>query len=385
MTTNEEQYKMLDYLSGDMSPEEKQAFDAWVSSSQEREEHFKQICRQFHSINWSQHWDSIDEGGAYKRIRQASKRRQLYIRVVRYAVVAIIVLGLGFHIFQQEYFQSQPTIFTTIPIPGDRRPVLTLHNGQSVVLADKGQTIAGSADGVRIELRDSGLLEYLPMADTATGSLNYNTLEVPNGCEFSLVLADGSRVWLNAGSSLKYPERFSNEKREVALEGEAYFEVTPNPKIPFIVHSGAMELEVLGTSFNIEAYPGEEKILTTLLTGSIAQRFTEQGKRIVLLPSQQSVYTIATGNTQVRKADLESVLAWRQEKFIARDERLEDILHKMGRWYGFRTVFTNPALKEERFHLHCPRYKELQAVLNTIQETQGIRFDIHENTVYVSR
>ena len=131
----------------------------------------------------------------------------------------------------------------------------------------------GSSSKVNILQHDSGSLSYTPIRDTVPIKITYHTLTVPKGCEFSLTLSDGSHVWLNAGSKLKYPEVFAGDHREVYLEGEAYFEVTRNEQASFSVHTRDMNLQVLGTSFNIKAYPDETETVTTLLSGSIEQHY----------------------------------------------------------------------------------------------------------------
>ena len=191
-------------------------------------------------------------------------------------------------------------------------------------------------------------------------------------------------MWLNAGSSLRYPEAFVGGQREVWLAGEGYFEVECDERRPFVVRTEGMDLRVLGTSFDISAYPDDPAITTTLLTGSVSQKF-ESGRQTLLRPSQQSVYTVATGTARLQAADIDAVLAWKNGKFIARDERLEDILRRLGRWYDFQVVYTHPRLKDMRFHIHCERYEKVMDILERVQETYGIRFMEHNGTIYVSQ
>lgn len=393
MNTNEEREKMLDYLSGDISPEGRKEFDAWLKASTEREQRFKRLCRKWKRASWSERWHEIDEEAGFVRVWRRLRIHRRHLRMVRYAAAVILACGAGMTAFwmQRQENPKQEMQLSSVPKPGERLPVLTLGNGQSVVLADNVQAIAATGGGVHIALKQAGQLEYVAGADTPAEAVApeektvWNTLEVPKGCEFSVALADGSRVWLNAESKLKYPERFTGSRREVELVGEGYFEVAPRADRPFVVRSGEMELRVLGTVFNISAYPEMRELVTTLITGSVAQRFGGSTDEVVLTPSFQSVYSRNDGRVEVHRADLEEVLAWKNEKFVARNERLEDIFRMLARWYDFEVSYTDPSLKEMRFHLHCPRYGDIGRVLATLQATQGIRFTVYQGTVYVSK
>ena len=268
-------------------------------------------------------------------------------------------------------------IFRTSATPIEGSPV-------TIPYANEPQQVIAGTPAIDIRQTDSARLEYTPVSDTMDSEIHYNTLSVPKGCEFSLALADGTRIWVNAGSTLRYPERFAPGKREVFLSGEAYFEVARDTANPFFVKTDRMQLQVLGTSFDISAYPDDPAITTTLLTGSVSQKF-ESGRQTLLRPSQQSVYTVATGTARLQAADIDAVLAWKNGKFIARDERLEDILRRLGRWYDFQVVYTHPRLKDMRFHIHCERYEKVMDILERVQETYGIRFMEHNGTIYVSQ
>ena len=190
---------------------------------------------------------------------------------------------------------------------------------------------------------------------------------------------------MNAGSSLKYPETFSNGERRVYLEGEAYFEVEHDENAPFIVNTKAMDLQVLGTSFNIKAYDDESMVITTLVTGKIRQEFPEAGKNITLTPSRQSVFDRVSGELKTQQADVRAALAWKDGKIIANDERLEDIFRRLSRWYDFKVVYSQPSLKDVRFYLHSNRYAEVHTILEYLQTTKGIHFTYAEKTIYVSQ
>ena len=215
--------------------------------------------------------------------------------------------------------------------------------------------------------------------------LTGNTITVPAGQHIDVQLPDGTKVWLNASSRLTYPETFDRRERRVTLEGEAYFEVTRNEQASFSVHTRDMNLQVLGTSFNIKAYPDETETVTTLLSGSIEQHYPSSRQTLRLLPSQQSHFDCHTGNLQILEADPEEVLAWKNGKFIARDKTLEEIFRELTRWYDFEVVFTRPALRQLRFHLHTNRYASIREILDNLQSTNGIHFSYIGNKIYISQ
>lgn len=382
--TEEEQRYITDYLSGNLDPEERKRFSQWLKERPERQEAFRETGRTALRARWSGRWTQTDAGKAFARVQKRLHTRRLYRRMVQYAAVVLVAATAGIFLLRQEGTPTETPLVSTLPHPDNHRPVLTLHNGQSIVLSNELQQVIAGTPAIDIRQTDSARLEYTPVSDTMDSEIHYNTLSVPKGCEFSLALSDGTRIWVNAGSTLRYPERFAPGKREVFLSGEAYFEVAPDKANPFYVTTERMQLQVLGTSFDVSAYPDDPVLTATLITGSVAQEF-ENGERVMLRPSWQSVYAVAEGTHRVQEADVDAVLAWKNGKFIARDERLEDILQRLSRWYDFQVVYTQPRLKDIRFHIHCERYENVMDILEQVQETYGIRFMEHNGTIYVSQ
>lgn len=184
----------------------------------------------------------------------------------------------------------------------------------------------------------------------------YNTLEVPRGGEYDLVLEDGTRVWLNADSRLKYPVVFPGSERRVMLEGEAYFEVARDTNRPFLVETGVQSLRVLGTAFNVCAYPDEPDIYTTLVHGSVALSTGGQGHECVLVPGEQAVCHVHNGSFTVGKVDVSQVAAWKKGLFVFENQNLEQIMLKLARWYNVTVFFRNEAAKTIEFRGNLPKY-----------------------------
>ena len=252
MNISDPKQQIQDYLAGQMSPEEEKQFDSWLKQNPEGQKLFKQSAKDYQAIRWAGQWDKPDEKQAYAQLQQRLHKHRLYSGLWKYAALFFLLLGCGIFFWQRHI--PQPLPLASVESRANHKfPTLTLSNGQQVLLADTLQIISGSSSKVNILQHDSGSLSYTPIRDTVPIKITYHTLTVPKGCEFSLTLSDGSRVWLNAGSKLKYPEVFAGDHREVYLEGEAYFEVARNEQASFSVYTRDMNLQVLGTSFNIKA------------------------------------------------------------------------------------------------------------------------------------
>lgn len=383
MNISDPKQQIQDYLAGQMSPEEEKQFDSWLEQNPEGQKLFKQSAKDYQMIRWTEQWDIPDEKQAYTQLKHRLYKHRLYTGLWKYAALFFLLLGSGIFFWQQRI--PQPLPFASVESPANHKfPTLTLSDGQQVLLADTQQIINGASSKVNILQHDPGSLSYTPIRDTAPIKITYHTLTVPKGCEFTLTLSDGSRIWLNAGSKLKYPEILASDHREVYLEGEAYFEVARNEQASFSVHTRDMNLQVLGTSFNIKAYPDETETVTTLFTGSIEQHYPYTRQTLRLLPLQQSHFDYSTGNLQILEADPEEVLAWKNGKFIARDKTLEEIFRELTRWYDFEVVFIHPTLRQVRFHLHTNRYATIREILDNLQSTNGIHFSYIDNKIYIS-
>lgn len=385
MNKDEKEMRIREYLSGELSKAEEREFNEWLAGDMDAQRIFAERVKEFHLVRWAKRWEAIDNDEARKQVVGRVRRHRLRVGIVRYAAVIAVILVSGLTVWNWQQRSPEPAALTVISVPAANVPILKLADGKEIPISPRNTAIIRSTRRVDIQLADSGRLEYVAKSDSIAGQVEYNTLVVPRGCEFNLVLADGSRVWLNAGSSLKYPETFSNGERRVYLNGEAYFEVEHDAEAPFIVNTESMDLQVLGTSFNIKAYDDESMVITTLVTGKIRQEFPEVGKDITLTPSRQSIFDRVSGKLETKQADVREILAWKEGKIIANDERLEDIFRQLSRWYDFKVVYTRPSLKDVRFYLHSNRYAEVKTILEYLQTTKGIRFTYADKTIYVSQ
>lgn len=263
-------------------------------------------------------------------------------------------------------------------LPGGAKAILTLDNGETVYLDENADGRQLQLAGKQIQI-DSTTLNYSAAdGQVVQSALVYNKVEVPQGGEYTLVLNDGTKVHLNSMSSLRFPLTFEAGKREVELAGEAYFEVNKTGH-PFIVSTQGMQIEVLGTTFNISAYPGEE-YQATLVSGSVKVD-TGEGQSLVLKPSQQASLIPGSGNIQVRTVDTAFYTSWVKGKINFKDQRLEDIMRILSRWYNIEVDYSDEALKNLRFGCYVNRYEEIAPFLELLEATENIHVKINGKTI----
>jgi len=266
--------------------------------------------------------------------------------------------------------------------PGDK-VILILNDGsqrsllpwKSFVLKE-GNSIIHST-GEKLEYTQSG-------KDTNKGEIKYNTLKISRGATFCLRLSDGTRVWLNAESSLRYPVLFTEKERSVELTGEAYFEVAKNEQAPFLVTSGNQVVKVLGTHFNISSYTENKFIYTTLLKGEV-EVFQKDNphNQCILIPNRQSVFSKQDHSVSSHTVDASVFVAWKEGRFVFDNESLENIMQTLSRWYDLKIVFTNPYKKQIRFTGNLKRTVNINGILSKIQKTEEVKFRVNNKTITV--
>ncbi|MEL1255232.1 FecR domain-containing protein [Flavobacterium sp. DGU38] len=306
----------------------------------------------------------------------------------RVAVAASIALLLGTGVFyfakpkEQQLHQvvEKPKDIA----PGGTRGILTLSNGKQIVLSDISakDTIAKEGDEVTIKMDANGVITYVinPDAEVSADDANsFNTLSTPTGGQYNIVLADGTKVFLNTVSSIKYPTRFNGDQRVVELEGEAYFEVAKNKEKPFIVKSENQAIEVLGTHFNIHAYNNEPIVKTTLLEGSVAVTYKNQ--KAVLKPGQQSNVSDKFNRIAIRQVDTESAIAWKNGRFKFDNADLKSVMKQLERWYGIKVEYRGD-VSDVRFNGGTFMNKNLSEVLKVL-ELSNIKFKVEGKTIIV--
>lgn len=263
-------------------------------------------------------------------------------------------------------------------LPGGDKAMLTLADGSQIVLDSAGNGILAEQGNTKIIKQQDGQLVY-NAAGAGTDVIAYNTLTTPRGGQYKITLPDGSKVWLNAASSLKYPAAFTGNDRKVEITGEAYFEVAKDASKPFKVQVNQMEVEVLGTHFNINGYGDEEVIRTTLLEGSVKIN-TAAGSNL-LKPGQQAQLQKTGRIKLINDADLEETMAWKDGNFQFENSDIKTVMRQLSRWYDVEIEYKGTVSKH--FIGTISRDVNLSKVLAMLQQTGEVKFKIEGKKVVV--
>ncbi|MDQ0641220.1 transmembrane sensor [Pedobacter sp. W3I1] len=300
-----------------------------------------------------------------------------FISTVAAAIVVLLLGGLYFFKTRNESVDKR---YANDVQPGSNKAILTLADGRKINLDNSNTGELAKLDGISIQKAANGLLVFsvLKGADRKS-AVSYSTIETPLGGQYQVNLPDGTKVWLNAGSKLKFPNRFDGLKRNVELNGEAYFEVAKDKVHAFLVNSGSQEVEVLGTHFNINSYSNEPVIKTTLLEGSVKLRNADTEK--IIAPNEQAILT--GNNFDVKQVDASTAIDWKNGEFRFKDEGLKSILRKLSRWYGVDFVLENRLDNLPSFSGSVSRFDQISVVLKMLEETGNIKFYINGKVITV--
>jgi ferric-dicitrate binding protein FerR (iron transport regulator) len=305
-----------------------------------------------------------------------------WMRIAAAAVVILFISGVSYWIITKEKHKTTaaavPQVKSPQILPGGNHAVLTMADGSTIVLdrIQNGKIQHGSAT----INKQNGLLVYDGSAPLKAGvPVTYNTLSTPRGGQYQVVLPDGSRVWLNASSSLHFPTAFVGEQREVELTGEAYFEVAKNKEKPFHVKVNGMQVEVLGTHFNVNAYPDEDAVRTSLLEGSV--KITNESESGMLKPGQQGVLKKNNKKIEIKSADMDEVIAWKNGLFQFDGADITTILREIGRWYNVDIIYAGK-VPVRSFEGKISREAQLSDVLK-ILELSNVKFDVEGKKIIV--
>lgn len=314
--------------------------------------------------------------------KQRAKYKTTRLRILSAAATLFIIASAGLAYINWDHFSKpQSPQYTTKITPGTVGATLTLSDGKKIKLSEATNGELANEAGVHVIKMDDGTLLY-EIKEKGTGENKINTLTTNKGETYKVRLPDGTMVWLNAASSLKYPSSFINPKhRIVELTGEAYFEVTSDKSHPFFVKTARQNVEVLGTHFNVKAYPEENLVRTTLVEGSVKVSTATQSK--LIKPGEQISLT-EKEELLIATIDTRQAIAWKNDEFMFDDEPIEQVMNTIGRWYNIQVVYKGPK-PIERFGGGISRFDDVAKVLKMLQGTGAVHFDIQGRTIYVSK
>jgi ferric-dicitrate binding protein FerR (iron transport regulator) len=371
-------------IKNNISLAEEKQLQQWVNESQANAAFYSKMLKDhtlieklndYELFNKEIAWKSID-----KKLFKAKVIRLNFKKVLRYAAVLIpfvMLISGGIYWWNQQSY-SFANIDETIK-PFEQKATLILANGKTVNLQNKTTTNIEEG-GVQL-INQKDLLTYSINKEVKElKALVYNTLVTPKGGSYQLTMSDGTEVWLNANTSIKYPVQFTDSTREVFLEGEAFFDVQHNGK-PFIVNTPETDIRVLGTSFNVSAYENEPYTSTTLVEGSVKLSTTQMEQ--VLKPNEQANVLKNKTDIQIKPVNTDLYTSWVRGKVEFEEESLEAVMRRLSRLYNFEYQFDNEAAKDYHFTARIDNSQPISTILKMLEMTTDVEFNLKDNTIII--
>lgn len=365
-------------LNGQLSEKEQEQLDEWISASHKHEAYYKDALK-FYELGEKPVDISRSSLRKLKSKVGFATPLRTYRRYYAAAACGLILLSSVF-LWQQVLHQIHPANQVSQEYLKSGKEVMLITSTGDKVLLSNDQISEVKDDHAVVSSLDNGL-KYLAK-DTGDGPINFNTLVIPRGEFFNLELADGTKVWLNSESVLKYPSKFRAGSRNVDLVGEAYFEVAKDPDNPFYLTSGSQTISVLGTAFNVTAYPDEPNLLTTLVEGSVKVE-DDRGESELLTPGDQLVLNKNSGQMSKSIVEVHKFISWKDGILMFEDLELEFILQKVSRWYDVQLFYENEMAARKKFTGRIKRYDNVSKSLDMLKATGTVDFKISGDAVII--
>ncbi len=375
----------------ELSNSDKKKLDHWLESERENSILYEQL-KEYNHLERITFFNKLNKSLAWKNIRTATyKQKTIGIKtILRYAAVLLLPIAIATILIWESIPNTDNNPISEINIPagyskavlkmGDGR-IIDLEKAKTIRLKDKDGTII-SSDSKTLSFKAPNTIEEKLLPPVM------EEISIPRKGEYKTVLPDGTKVWLNSETVLKFPSRFTGKERNVTLKkGEAYFEVTHDKDRPFILTTEKSKVKVLGTSFNIRAYEDEVNNLTTLIEGSveIQHRYDDLSKTI-LKPGEQALITSVNRRIKIKKVETNYYTAWTEGKFAFYNERLDNILTRLERWYDIDMDFLHEEAKAYRFTGNLPRYDNISVILKMLEDVYTkIEFNYVDNKIFVRK
>lgn len=330
--------------------------------------------------------NQLNTNSSWKKVEKhilEKKRKSRHLTWWSSAAAVAIIITFTYILMPK----SQPARTPLLPVAeaktGSSKAILITPEGKQFSLSQQDSSQTLELGNGFIAINKGNVVEYMEFSTPPAQQKNKNNIiQVPRGGEYELILPDGTHIWLNSDSELSFPLQFDSTKREVSLSGEAYFDVTKDPQKPFTVKlSGGIEVKVLGTQFNVQAYPDEKTIETTLCEGSV--NVSDGTKEATLTPSLQAVYSKTNKSITTRKVDIRLYTSWKKGLFVFENKPLEEIMTTLSRWYNINVFYANQTVKTYHFTGDLERYGDFRKALGMIEKATSIRFVINGNNIMV--
>lgn len=368
-------------LRGTATEAQQRNVEAWLKESAAHREEYQEYCQAYYQLTYAAQWPLINVRAASYKVNGliSSRKRRIILRYICAGVAALLAVFFAVNFLlrssgAEQMEQHSPELAKS----GEKKAVLTLANGQKMDLSS-GNVKVDLDGAVAVGDGESGLKYSL--SDNAKTGIEYNTLSVPRGGEYRLTLSDGTRVWLNSETELKYPVVFNSDNREVFVSGEAFFEVTKDANRCFIVHTERTTTTVRGTSFNVMAYREESMSEITLVEGLVDVQAGQVLKRIT--PGRQVCVDNRSLGVTEREVNVSFYSSWKDGLFDFEGLTLEELAVKLGRWYDVDFFFVNKEVRNKKFTGAVKRNNTLEFMLDFVEKTSDVRFDVKGKTVSV--
>ena len=375
-------------MAGELSDEELQLLDEWRMTSARNHQLYDRIVSRERREAKRRHFTAFDKvsgwQGYSKKLKETEKKVIRWRVFLRYAAILLIPLSATVYGVLRSGEETVSLADLNAITPGGTRAELVLPSGEVVDLVAKSGVISRGENTV---INNEGkTLSYKSIGNQAPmDSLRYNEVIVPKGGEYQLVLSDGTLVYLNSMTKIRFPERFSEKCREVEVCGEAFFEVAENKRVPFVVKTDAYEITVLGTKFNVTAYADEQVATTTLVEGAVSISGKCIGEAKALRPNEQFVLDRVSGSVEIKNVDVNYYTAWKDGMFRFRDVRLEEIMHVVERWYDMTVVYEDESVRDLHFGFNMSRLETIEPLLNIFELNGKIKITKEGKVLKIKR
>lgn len=389
MNCNEKEIRLADILikkwlmDRGLNADENRLFEDWLEESEEHRAFLQQLksgesYREYVEIgrltSQREQWERLD----YLTRPQRNIGWKKWVACV---ATVVLMLSLGIGLWLRRETKIEPVAAVAVVEPGTMQALLILNDGREIKLSDQDTLMNSTNTCINVQM---GQVQYeVKEIKARETEVEYNMIVVPRGGIYSLVLSDGTRVFLNSESELKYPVNFAGGDRNVELKGEAFFDVTRDPEHPFIVKTGEMNIRVLGTSFNVSAYMDDPAIRTTLFSGRVEILVNETTLKQELRPGMQANWTVGSDEIEVRMVNLDAASLWRDGIIVLDDDELEGVMRMLSRWYNVTYEFKGDGREKHTFTGKINRNEDLESVLRTLTLLGGPRFEIMGTKVYI--